>query len=324
MTEATSITETPVFSHYSVMRTECIDGLHIAGDGVYVDCTLGGGGHSLEIAKRLTGNGRLICIDQDMTAIRAASKVLAPYSDRITFVHDNFSNIRRILDDCGVDFVMGALIDLGVSSYQLDTPERGFSYQHDAPLDMRMNPENPRSAYDIVNGAPFEELRRIITDYGEERFANSIAKNIVRARETHPIETTFALADIVKSSIPAKNRQEGGHPAKRTFQAIRIAVNDELSIIAPTVKSLIEVLAPGGRLCVLTFHSLEDRIVKQTYQEESRGCTCPPDFPVCVCGKKPKIRILTKKPITASDEELAENNRSHSAKLRICEKLSSV
>ena len=312
---------TPAFSHYSVMLSECIDGLNIDPHGTYVDCTRGGGGHSLEIAKRLQAGGRLICIDQDPAALTAATARLSDYADRITFVHNNFSNIRAILDDLGVDNVNGALIDLGVSSYQLDTPERGFSYQHDAPLDMRMDPSSPRSAYDIVNGESFEELRRIISEYGEERFANSIAKNIIRAREEKPVETTFDLVDIIKRSIPAKNRQEGGHPAKRTFQAIRIAVNDELAIIEPTVKSLISVLAPGGRLCVLTFHSLEDRIVKQTYQAAAKGCTCPPDFPVCICGKKPEIEIITRKPMTASEEELAENNRSHSAKLRICEKI---
>ena len=311
---------TPAFSHYSVMLSECIDGLNIDPAGIYVDCTLGGGGHSLEIARRLT-TGKLICIDQDTAAIAAASARLAPFADRIIFEHDNFSNIREILDRNGISAVNGALIDLGVSSYQLDTPERGFSYQYDAPLDMRMDTDAPRSAYDIVNGASFEELRRIITEYGEERFAHQIAKNIVRAREEAPVETTFALVDIIKRSIPPKNRQDGGHPAKRTFQAIRIAVNDELAIIEPTVKSLIDVLAPGGRLCVITFHSLEDRIVKQTYQAAAKGCTCPPDFPVCICGKTPKIDIITRKPLTASEAELAENNRSHSAKLRIAQRL---
>lgn len=321
MTEQTHTNTPPVFSHYSVMLGECIDGLAIDPAGIYVDCTLGGGGHSLEIAKRLTSGGRLICIDRDTTAIRAASARLSEYADRITFVHNNFSNIREILDDLGIASVNGALIDLGVSSYQLDTPERGFSYQHDAPLDMRMDEDAATSAYDIVNGASFEELRRIISEYGEERFANSIAKNIVRAREEKPVATTFALVDIIKRSIPAKNRQEGGHPAKRTFQAIRIAVNDELAIIEPTVNRLIDVLAPGGRLCVITFHSLEDRIVKLAYQAAAKGCTCPPDFPVCICGKTPKIDIITRKPLTATEAELAENNRSHSAKLRICERI---
>jgi len=310
----------PAFSHYSVMLSECIDGLNIDPAGIYVDCTLGGGGHSLEIARRLT-TGRLICIDQDTAAIRAASERLSEVSDRVIFEHDNFSNIRAILDRNGIPAVNGALIDLGVSSYQLDTPERGFSYNYDAPLDMRMDTDAPRSAYDIVNGASFEELRRIITEYGEERFAHQIAKNIVRAREESPVETTFAPVDIIKRSIPPKNRQDGGHPAKRTFQAIRIAVNDELAIIEPTVTSLIDVLAPGGRLCVITFHSLEDRIVKQTYQAAAKGCTCPPDFPVCICGKKPKIDIITRKPLTAGEAELAENNRSHSAKLRIAQRI---
>ena len=311
---------TPAFSHYSVMLSECVEGLSIDPAGIYVDCTLGGGGHSLEIARRLT-TGKLICIDQDDAAIRAATARLSEVADRVIFEHDNFSNIRAILDRNGIEAVNGALIDLGVSSYQLDTPERGFSYNYDAPLDMRMNPDAPISAYHIVNETPFEELRRIITEYGEERFANQIAKNIVRAREEKPVETTFELVELIKKSIPPKNRQDGGHPAKRTFQAIRIAVNDELAIIEPTVRSLIDILAPGGRLCVITFHSLEDRIVKQAYQAAAKGCTCPPDFPVCICGKKPKIEIITRKPLTATEEELAENNRSHSAKLRIAQRI---
>ncbi len=317
MTEASG----PAFSHYSVMLGECVDGLHIKSDGIYVDCTTGGGGHSEQIVRRLGEGGRLICIDRDREALAAASARLAPYHDKITFVHDNFSNIREILDRLSIHTVDGALIDLGVSSYQLDTPERGFSYQYNAPLDMRMDGEQPFTAYDVVNTYSFEELRRIISDYGEERFASRIASNIVRARETSPVATTFDLVDIIKASIPAKNRAEGGHPAKRTFQAIRIEVNGELSIIEPTVRSLIRVLSPGGYLCVITFHSLEDRIVKQTYQAESKGCTCPPDFPVCVCGKKPMIDIVTRKPLTATEEELAENNRSHSAKLRIARRI---
>ena len=309
-----------VFSHIPVMLGECIEGLAIRPDGVYADCTLGGGGHSEQIAKRLT-TGRLICIDRDDCAIRAASERLAPYKDRITFVHDNFGNIREILRTLGESGIDGALIDLGVSSYQLDTPERGFSYQYDARLDMRMNREQSLSAFDVVNTYSYEELRRIISEYGEERFAPRIAANIVKRRETAPVETTFELVELIKNAIPAKNRAEGGHPAKRTFQAIRIEVNGELSVIEPTVNSLIDVLSPGGRLCVLTFHSLEDRIVKQTYLAAAKGCTCPPDFPVCVCGKKPRIRILTHKPVTATEEELSHNNRSHSAKLRICERL---
>ena len=309
-----------VFSHYPVMLTECIDGLHIDPGGVYVDCTLGGGGHSEQIAKRLT-TGKLICIDQDSAAIEASSVRLAPYADRITFVHDNFRNIRQILDGLGIEAIDGALIDLGVSSYQLDTPERGFSYQYDARLDMRMDRDAALSAYDVVNTYSYEDLRRIISDYGEERFAPRIASGIVKKRESAPVSTTFELVDIIKGAIPAKNRADGGHPAKRTFQAIRIEVNSELAIIEPTVRALIGTLAPGGRLCVLTFHSLEDRIVKKTYLAEAKGCTCPPDFPVCVCGKTPKIAVITHKPVTACERELAENNRSHSAKLRICEKL---
>ena len=310
---------TPAFSHYSVMLSECVDGLAIDPAGIYVDCTLGGGGHSLEIARRLT-TGKLICIDQDDAAIRAATARLSEVAARVIFEHDNFSNIRAILDRNGIEAVNGALIDLGVSSYQLDTPERGFSYNYDAPLDMRMNPDAPISAYHIVNETPFEELRRIITEYGEERFANQIAKNIVRAREEKPVETTFELVELIKKSIPPKNRQDGGHPAKRTFQAIRIAVNDELAIIEPTVKSLIDILAPGGRLCVITFHSLEDRIVKTAMAGAAKGCTCPPSFPVCVCGKKPQVHVITRKPIVSTDEELERNPRARSAKLRVCEK----
>ncbi len=319
MTEQTA--SAPVFSHYPVMLQECIEGLHIKENGIYVDCTTGGGGHSHEIASRLSGSGRLICIDQDTAALAAARERLLPYLSRVTFVHDNFSNIRAILDRLDIPQVDGALIDLGVSSYQLDTPERGFSYQHDAPLDMRMNAEQALSAYDVVNTYPKEELQRLIFAYGEERFAPRIASGILRAREHAPIKTTFELVDIIKAAIPAKNRMEGGHPAKRTFQAIRIAVNDELAIIEPTVRALTEVLKKDGRLCVITFHSLEDRIVKQTYQALARGCTCPSDFPVCICGNKPKLDILTRKPITATGEELAQNNRSHSAKLRIAQKI---
>lgn len=311
----------PAFSHYPVMLTECIEGLQIDPAGIYVDCTLGGGGHSEQIAKRLTAGGRLVCIDQDICAIRAAGARLAPYADRIIFEHDNFSNIREILDRNRIGKVNGALIDLGVSSYQLDTPERGFSYQYDAPLDMRMDPDAAFSAYDVVNTYEENDLKRILFDYGEERFAPRIAANIVKFRAQKPVETTFELSDIIKSSIPAKNRAEGGHPAKRSFQAIRIEVNGELAIIEPTVRALSSVLAPDGRLCVITFHSLEDRIVKQTYQALAKGCTCPPDFPVCVCGKKPELEIITRKPVTAGEKELAENNRSHSAKLRIARRL---
>lgn len=319
MTEQTA--NAPVFSHYPVMLNECIEGLHIKENGIYVDCTTGGGGHSFAIASRLSEGGRLICIDQDTTALAAAKQRLAPYLSRVTFVHDNFSNIRAILDGLGIDAVDGALIDLGVSSYQLDTPERGFSYQHNAPLDMRMNEAQALSAYEVVNTYSKEALQKLIFAYGEERFAPRIAQGILRARETAPIKTTFELVDIIKSAIPAKNRAEGGHPAKRTFQAIRIEVNDELAIIEPTVRALTDVLTVGGRLCVITFHSLEDRIVKQTYQALARACTCPPDFPICVCGGVSKLDIITRKPLLATEDELIQNNRSHSAKLRIAQRI---
>lgn len=313
------------FSHYSVMLGECIDILDIKPDGIYVDCTLGGGGHSLEIAKRLTSGGRLICIDTDECAIRAAKKRLCDYSDRITFVHGNFSDISEILRDLGIDGIDGAIIDLGVSSYQLDTPERGFSYNTDAPLDMRMNaegsPEKTKSAYTVVNTYSESELRRILFEYGEENFAPKIASAIVKAREGAPIKTTLELVDIIKSVMPKKALAVGHHPAKRTFQAIRIEVNNELDIIAPTLRALIGAMKSGGVLAVLTFHSLEDRAVKKTFAELAQGCTCPPSFPVCICGNKPKIEILTRKPVLPSAEELAENNRSHSAKLRAARKI---
>lgn len=310
----------PEFSHYSVLLNESIDGLNIKPDGIYVDCTLGGGGHSLEILKRLQ-NGRLIAVDQDADAIAASKVRLVDYLDKVTFVHDNFSNIGSALDELGIDGIDGAVIDLGVSSYQLDTPERGFSYMHDAPLDMRMNPEGGLTARDVVNTYPEAELKRIIFDYSEERFAGRIAAKICAAREEKPVETTFELVDIIRSAIPAKSREDGPHPAKRTFQAIRIEVNSELSVIAPTLDSLVDALNPGGRLSVITFHSLEDRIVKQSFAGYSKGCTCPPDFPVCVCGHKPKLKIITHKPILPGERELDENPRSRSAKLRIAEKL---
>ena len=307
-----------VFSHYSVLLKESVDGLNINPDGIYMDCTLGGGGHSEAIASRLT-SGRLIAIDQDMAAINASKKRLAPYADKITFVHDNFRNAGDIVAKLGVEKIDGAVIDLGVSSYQLDTPERGFSYMHDAPLDMRMNPESELSAYTVVNTYSEERLKKLIYEYSEERFAPRIASKICAAREASPIETTWQLVDIIKSAIPAKAREDGPHPAKRTFQAIRIEVNSELDIIEPTLRSLISVLGKGGRLSVITFHSLEDRIVKQTFKDSATGCTCPPGFPVCVCGNKPKIKVITNKPILPSERELDENPRSRSAKLRICE-----
>ncbi len=309
------------FSHYSVLLKESVEGLNIKSDGIYVDCTLGGGGHSEAIAKELSDGGKLIAIDQDSAAIEASKKRLAPYADRIEFVRDNFRNVGDVLTRLGIDKIDGAVIDLGVSSYQLDTPERGFSYMHDAPLDMRMNPDADFSAYDVVNTYPEAKLKKIIFDYSEEKFAPRIASKIVEARENRPIETTYELVNIIKSAIPAKAREDGPHPAKRTFQAIRIEVNSELSIIEPTLNSLIYALGKGGRLSVITFHSLEDRIVKQTFKEAACGCTCPPNFPVCVCGNKPKVKVITGKPILPSERELDENPRSRSAKLRIAEKL---
>lgn len=307
------------FEHYSVLLSESVDGLQVKPDGIYVDCTLGGGGHSEKIASKLSCEGMLIAIDQDMAAINASKKRLAPYGDKITFVHDNFRNVGDILARLGIEKIDGAIIDLGVSSYQLDTPERGFSYMHDAPLDMRMNPESELSAYEVVNTYSEERLKNIIYEYSEERFAPRIAAKICAKREEAPIETTYELVDIIKSAIPAKARENGPHPAKRTFQAIRIEVNSELDIVEPTLNSLINHLSPKGRLSVITFHSLEDRIVKQTFKQAASGCTCPPNFPVCVCGNKPKIKIITGKPILPSEEELAENPRSRSAKLRVCE-----
>ncbi len=307
------------FSHYSVMLKECIDALNIRKDGIYVDCTLGGGGHSLEIAKHLT-SGKLICIDQDICAITAAKERLREHTDKIIFVKNNFSNIHAILGEIGIEKIDGALLDLGVSSYQLDTPERGFSYNTEAPLDMRMNEEASLSAYDVVNTYPLGDLRRIISDYGEDNNAAKIAGAIVRAREEKPIETTTELVEIIKSVTPKKFLAVGHHPAKKTFQAIRIEVNSELSIIPPTLTAITSHLNEGGRLAVITFHSLEDRAAKHTMAELSKGCTCPPSYPVCVCGNKPQLTVLTKKPILPSEEELAENHRSHSAKLRIAER----
>ena len=312
---------TPAFSHYSVLLQESVDGLAIKPDGIYVDCTLGGGGHSEAIASKLTDGGRLIAIDQDSAAIEASKVRLAPYADRIEFVRDNFRNVGEVLTGLGIEKIDGAVIDLGVSSYQLDTPERGFSYMHDAPLDMRMNPDAAFSAYEVVNTYSEAQLKKIIFEYSEEKFAPRIASKIVAAREIKPIETTYELVDIVKSAIPAKAREDGPHPAKRTFQAIRIEVNSELSIIEPTLNALIYALGEGGRLSVITFHSLEDRIVKQTFKEAAKGCTCPPSFPVCVCGNKPKVKVITGKPILPSERELDENPRSRSAKLRVAEKL---
>lgn len=307
------------FSHYSVMLHECIEALNIKPDGIYMDCTLGGGGHSLEIAKRLT-TGKLICIDQDICAITAAKARLADYADRILFVKNNFSNIHDILSELGIEKIDGALLDLGVSSYQLDTPERGFSYHTEAPLDMRMNEDAPLSAYDVVNTYSEADLRHIIFDYGEDNNAPKIAGAIVRARSEKPVETTTELVEIIKSVTPKKFLAVGHHPAKKVFQAIRIEVNSELSIIEPTLKAITGHLNAGGRIAVITFHSLEDRAAKRAFADLSKGCTCPPSYPVCVCGNKPKLSLCNKKPILPSEEELAENHRSHSAKLRVAER----
>ena len=309
------------FHHISVLLNECIDNLNIRPDGIYVDGTMGGGGHSLEIAKRLT-TGRLICIDQDPNAHEAARKRLAEYKDRITFVRDNFGNIADILDSLGIEKIDGMLLDIGVSSHQLDEAERGFSYQQDAPLDMRMNPDRPFSAYDVVNGYDEDELDRVIFTYGEERWARRIAQFIVKERENKPIETTGELVDIIKKAVPKGARKDGPHPAKRTFQAIRIEVNGELEVLQRAIDDVAARLAVGGRLCIITFHSLEDRIVKNAFRRNENPCTCPPEFPVCVCGKTSRGRVITRKPILPSKEELEENPRSRSAKLRVLEGVS--
>lgn len=309
------------FHHISVLLNECIDNLNITPDGIYVDGTMGGGGHSLEIAKRLT-TGRLICIDQDPNAHEAAGKRLAEYKDRIAFVRDNFGNIANILDSLGIEKIDGMLLDIGVSSHQLDEAERGFSYQQDAPLDMRMNPDRPFSAYDVVNGYDEDELDRVIFTYGEERWARRIAQFIVKEREAKPIETTGELVDIIKKAVPKGARKDGPHPAKRTFQAIRIEVNGELEVLQRAIDDVAARLAVGGRLCIITFHSLEDRIVKEAFRKQENPCICPPQFPVCVCGKKPLGRVITRKPILPSKEELEENPRSRSAKLRVLEGVS--
>lgn len=305
------------FQHYSVMLKECIDGLHIKPDGIYADGTAGGAGHSSEIAKRLT-TGKLLALDRDPVAVKTATERLQKYP-AAAVIQANFSEIQSVCAEQDVDKLDGMLLDLGVSSYQLDTPERGFSYRQDAPLDMRMS-QTGISAKDIVNTYSVAELNRIIRDYGEEKYAYQIAKNIVKAREDKPLETTMDLADIIKSSMPAAARREK-NPCKRTFQAIRIAVNSELESLSEGLQAAFEILAPGGRLVVITFHSLEDRIVKQAFAGWCQGCICPPDFPVCVCGHQPKAKLINKKPILPSEEELTVNSRSQSAKLRILEKL---
>lgn len=308
------------FNHYSVLLPETIEQLHIKEDGIYVDGTLGGGGHSFEIAKRLT-TGRLIGIDQDYDALEAAGERLRPFEDRVTFVHSNYEAMVERVHELGIDKVDGILLDLGVSSFQLDTPERGFSYMvEDAPLDMRMNQDNPMTAADIVNDYAEEELYRMIRDYGEDRFAKNIAKNIVKERKNGRIETAGQLNRIIEMSIPKKLQVTGGHPAKRTYQAIRIELNRELDVLAQNLDAFIDLLNDGGRICIITFHSLEDRIVKNTFKKNQDPCTCPKDFPVCVCGKKSKGRIITRKPILPSEEELEQNTRSRSAKLRVFER----
>ena len=308
------------FHHVSVLLEECIEGLDIKPDGIYVDGTLGGAGHSSRIAARLT-TGRHIGIDRDPVALRVAKERLSPWEDRVTLVHSNFCEIKKVLDDLDIDGVDGILLDLGVSSPQLDEVERGFSYMADAPLDMRMNNEDSLSAYTVVNTWSYDELKRILYDYGEERYAPKIAAAICSHREQKPIETTLELVDIIRGAMPAAALREKQHPAKRSFQAIRIAVNDELNSVAKVMEDAIPKLNPGGRLAVITFHSLEDRIVKNAMANASKGCTCPPNFPVCVCGKKPQVKVITRKPIVSGEEELERNPRARSAKLRICEKL---
>lgn len=308
------------FHHVSVLLEECIQALCIKPDGTYVDGTLGGAGHSSQIVQRLT-TGRLIGIDRDPKALKAASERLAPYSDRVTLVHSNFSRVDQVLDELGIDGVDGILLDLGVSSPQLDEAERGFSYMADAPLDMRMNSQDTLTAYEVVNLWPREELRRILYEYGEERYAPQIASAIDRRRAERPIETTLELVDVIRSAMPSQALREKQHPAKRSFQAIRIAVNDELGAVSRVMDAAISKLNSGGRLAIITFHSLEDRIVKNAMASAAKGCTCPPEFPVCVCGKTPKVKLVSKKPIVSSEEELQRNPRARSAKLRVCEKI---
>lgn len=310
------------FEHISVLLNECIEGLNIVPDGIYVDCTLGGGGHSSHIVEKLNKGGTLIGIDQDANAIKAANERLKDYAN-VEYVRDNFSNIKNIIENLGLgqESINGFLLDLGVSSYQLDEADRGFSYNHNAPLDMRMDQRQSLSAYVVVNEYSADKLTHIIKEYGEERWAKRIAEFIVNERKTKPIATTFDLVSVIKKAVPKGARADGPHPAKRTFQAIRIEVNNELGILESTVNDMIDLLKPKGRICIITFHSLEDRIVKNVFRNLENPCTCPRDFPVCVCGKKPKAKVITRKPILPSQEELEYNHRAHSAKLRIVEKL---
>lgn len=309
------------FKHKSVLLYETVDELNIKPDGIYVDGTLGGGGHSYEIAGRLSEGGRLIGIDQDEDAIKAASKRLEPYMDRVTIVRNNYCNMDKVLDELGIDKVDGIMLDLGVSSYQLDAADRGFTYNVDTALDMRMDQRQEITAKDIVNEYSEFDLYRIIRDYGEDRFAKNIAKHIVAARQEKPIETTFELNDIIKAAILMKVRATGGHPSKRTYQAIRIELNKELEVLENSIDMMIDRLKPEGRLCIITFHSLEDRIVKTRFRNNENPCTCPPSFPACVCGKVPKGRVITRKPVVPTDEEINENSRSKSSKLRVFERV---
>ena len=307
------------FKHKSVLLNETIDGLNIKPDGIYVDGTLGGGGHAYEVCRRLGEKGSIVGIDQDAAAIEAASARLKDFGEKVTIVRSNYCDMKSKLHELGIDKVDGIVLDLGVSSYQLDTAERGFSYREDAPLDMRMDTRQKMTARDIVNDYTEADLYRVIRDYGEDKFAKNIAKHIVQARAVKPVETTAELSEIIRASIPMKFQKKSGHPAKRTFQAIRIELNRELDVLRDSLDDMIDLLNPGGRLCIITFHSLEDRIVKSAFRKNENSCTCPPDFPVCVCGKKSKGSIITKKPILPSEEELEYNSRSKSAKLRIFE-----
>ncbi len=307
------------FKHYSVLLNETIEGLNIKPDGIYVDGTLGGGGHAYQVCSRLT-NGRFYGIDQDDAAIAAASERLKPFEDKVTIIRSNYCNMRAVLEEQGVAGVDGIVLDLGVSSHQLDTEDRGFSYRFDAPLDMRMDRRNSLTARQIVNEYSEMDLYRIIRDYGEDKFAKNIAKHIARARSEKPIETTFELNEVIKAAIPAKMRKDG-HPSKQTFQAIRIECNKELEVLRDSLDDFIDLLNPGGRLCIITFHSLEDRMVKVAFKKNESPCTCPPEFPVCVCGKESKGSVVSRKPILPSEKEIEENSRSKSAKLRIFEKI---
>ncbi len=309
------------FKHYSVLLKETIENLLVKPEGTYVDGTLGGAGHAFEVCKLLGEKGRFIGIDQDEDAIRASSKRLSEFGQRVTIVRSNYSQMPNVLNELGINQVDGIVLDLGVSSYQLDTVERGFSYRENAPLDMRMDNRKETTAKDIVNGYSEMELYRIIRDYGEDKFAKNIAKHIVRMRQEKPIETTYELTEAIKAAIPAKIRMASGHPAKKTFQAIRIELNEELDVLKNTLRDMVELLAPGGRICIITFHSLEDRIVKKCFKDLENPCICPPSFPICVCNRKPLGKVISRKPILPSEEELTNNSRSKSAKLRVFERI---